>query len=184
MATPEQVRTWLHQAEADLAAAQVNAQGIKECHQRYWIQQCFEKALKAYALILFNGSDAEDAALCKLLSHSPMKRLEEHADDPQSNLPNMLERKHLWVLRREVEAFVGSLDNATFLKKIDALEPTHQNDNVSYRYPFMADDGYVAPAAFADWRLHLGDLMGAIAAVKTLVSEVGAAYKGFKRGPK
>jgi hypothetical protein len=39
MATPEQVKAWIRQAEADLTAANVEAPGLAECHRRYWLQQ-------------------------------------------------------------------------------------------------------------------------------------------------
>ena len=49
MATPTQVEQWLLQAEADLRASEALAADIRENHRRYWIQQAYEKAMKAWA---------------------------------------------------------------------------------------------------------------------------------------
>jgi hypothetical protein len=35
MATTKQVKAWIDQAEADLAAAKSQGDGISECHRRY-----------------------------------------------------------------------------------------------------------------------------------------------------
>ena len=47
MVTPKQVEQWLLQAESDLDEAK--AKGISEGHTRYWLQQSYEKAIKAGA---------------------------------------------------------------------------------------------------------------------------------------
>ena len=76
MATSTQVRTWIEQAHADLAATQVEDAGLRECHRRYWIQQSYEKAIKAYALMRWTGGPNDDAQFARLflLQHSPLAR--------------------------------------------------------------------------------------------------------------
>ena len=66
LATPEQVNTWIAQAEADLRASRVTGEGLCECHGRYWIQQSYEKAIKAYALMRWKGGPGEDAQFTRL----------------------------------------------------------------------------------------------------------------------
>src|SRR5262245_30106391 len=61
MATPKQVKTWIEQARADLVASRAEAGGIRECHRRYWIQQSYEKSIKAYALMRWTGTALDEA---------------------------------------------------------------------------------------------------------------------------
>ncbi len=177
MATPEQVSPWIRQAEADLAAARVESDGIAECHRRYWIQQSYEKAIKALAFTLLGGTDDENKALRQLLSHSPLKLLAERIVDPKTPLPKTLDRKRLRLLKRDLDAFVRRLDNAKFLEKVDDLEPTPHDEDPSYRYPFMAGGEYLPPIDFQDWELHLGGIAGAISAVQRLIRAVKDDYK-------
>jgi hypothetical protein len=177
MATPTQVRTWIEQADADLVAARVEHDGLGECHRRYWIQQSYEKAIKAYALMRWTGGAGDEAQFARLflLQHSPLTTVAE-ANTPLS--------KPLHLLAREVEAFVRSFDNATLLLKIDATTPRNDPAEVSYRYPFLVDGDYKAPASYDDWDAYQGNVAGAQAAVARLLGAVKDELKIFARTPK
>jgi hypothetical protein len=177
MATPKQVRTWIEQAEADLTAAGEDAAGLRECHRRYWIQQSYEKAIKAYALMRWSGTAADDTEFARLflLQHSPLKAVVD-ANAPLS--------KPLRLLAREVESFVRGLDNADMLLKIDATTPRNDPAQISYRYPFIEAGDYVAPASFEGWDAYQGNVAGACAAVGRLLGAVRKELKIFVRRPK
>jgi hypothetical protein len=177
MATPKQVRTWIEQAEADLAASRAKADGIRECHRRYWLQQSYEKSIKAYALMRWTGSAAQEREFAHLflLQHSPLKTVSD-ANAPLS--------KELHLLRREVLAFVHGLDNDKFLLQIDATTPRNDPAEVSYRYPFISDGDYVPPAAYEAWDTYQGNVEGALAAVGRLLKAVKDELSFFARKPK
>jgi hypothetical protein len=177
MATPKQVRTWLDQANFDIGASRVEAEGLQACHQRYWIQQSYEKSIKAYALMRWRGAPADEAEFTRLflLQHSPLKTLS------QANTPLS---KALHLLAREVEAFVRGLDNADLLLRIDATTPRNDPAEVSYRYPFVVDGDYVAPGAYDGWDRYQGNVAGARAAVARLLAAVHEELRIFARTPK
>jgi hypothetical protein len=177
MATPRQARAWIEQAEADLRASRVTAAPLAECHCRYWLQQSYEKAIKAYAMMRWTGAAVDDAQLTRLflLQHSPLRTLSE-ANTPLS--------KALHLLWREVEAFVRGLDNADILLKIDATTPRNDPAEVSYRYPFVINGDDVAPVSFDGWDSYQGNLVGAQAAVTRLLSAVKDEHRVFARTPK
>jgi len=175
MATPAQVDAWIQQAEADLRAARVVDEGIAECHRRYWIQQSCEKALKAYALMKWTeGAAAEELEFRRmfLLQHSPLKTL--------SGVGTPL-TKRLHLLRREVVLFVNGLDNAALLWKIDGTTPRNDPAETSYRYPFVHEGEYAAPAAFVGWDAYQGNATGACAAVNRLIAAVRDERSEFAR---
>ena len=177
MATTKHVKTWIEQAEADLVAAGVVTDGVGECHRRYWMQQSCEKAIKALALMRWTGSLGDDAQFTKefLLQHSPLKAVAEL---------NTSLSKPLHLLAREVEAFVRALDNSAALLKIDATTPRNDPAKVSYRYPFIVDGDYVAPASYDEWDAYQGNQAGAEAAVRRLIGAVKDEFKIFARTPK
>lgn len=177
MATPKQVRAWLEQAEADLQASRAEGDGTKDCHRRYWIQQAYEKTIKAYALMRWQGNAEEEAEFNRLflLQHSPLKVVST-AVTPLS--------KALHLLARDVEAFVRGLDNSALLVKIDATTPRNDPAEISYRYPFLVDGNYVAPAGYDGWDSYQGDAVGARAAVSRLISTVRDELRVFARAPK
>jgi len=178
MSTPKQVRTWIEQAEADLRASRATAPELAECHRRYWVQQSYEKAIKAYALMRWAGAAADEPEFTRmfLLRHSPLKTI----DQPPTPLS-----KRLHLLRRDVKAFVMRLDNVDLLLQIDATTPMNDPGEVSYRYPFIIADGeYVAPAAYEGWDRYQGNLAGALAAVGRLIGAVKEELKVFARTPK
>ena len=159
MAQPDEIECWLTQAEADLRSGDAEHPEIAECHRRYWIQQSCEKAIKAYALIRWTGSQAEEKQFAQLflLCHSPLKSVAT-AKTPLS--------KALHVLAREVEVFVRGLDNHDLLLKIDATTPTASPDEVSYRYPFRVGNKLKPPSEFDEWDTYQGNHGGAVAAVR------------------
>lgn len=177
MATPEQVRKWIEQAEADLKASRVTDESLGECHRRYWIQQSCEKAIKAYAMMRWTGSAAEEAEFSRLvlLQHSPLKNV---------IAPNAPLSKSLHLLSRQVEIFVRSLDNSGMLLRVDATTPRNDPAEVSYRYPFIVEGEYVAPISFDGWDNYQGNFEGVRAAVTRLIAAVKAELTTFARRPK
>lgn len=177
MATPRQVRSWIDQAEADLAAARVEAVGIAECHRRYWLQQSYEKAIKALALMKWTGGAADEAEFARqfLLQHSPLKKV--------GTTPTPLS-KALRALARVLDAQVHGMDNGNILLRIDATTPTSDPVEVSYRYPFLRDGQFLPPASFDDWDLYQGNFMAAESAVRRLIGVVKDELKLFALTPK
>jgi hypothetical protein len=135
MTEPKQVRSWIEQAEADLAAARTRGDGIAECHRRYWLQQSYEKAIKALALMKWTGGPRDETEFSKqfLLQHSPLTKV--------GATPTPLS-KALRLLARELDAHVRRLDNGGILRQIDATTPTIDPAEVSYRYPFRRDGDF------------------------------------------
>jgi hypothetical protein len=178
VATREQVEAWVEQAEADLQAASVASSSLRECHRRYWLQQSYEKSIKAYALMRWRGDAADEREFTKvfLLQHSPLKSM--------SDVSTPLSRA-MYLLRREVEAFVRSLDNDSLLMQIDATTPRNDPAEVSYRYPFLLRDGsYVPPASFEGWDDYQGNEKDARAAVTKLLRAVKGELRTFARAPR
>jgi len=177
MAQLEEVSAWLAQAEADLNAARVEDARFAECHRRYWIQQGYEKAIKAYALIRWNGSSRDlRFRMDFLLKHSPLKSIGATASLT----------KELYLLGREVESFVRGLGDAGLLMKIDDLETSSRPDQVSYRYPFRLQGGAaeLPPSEYSDWEACLGNRMGSTAAVERLIRKVRGELRIARRRPR
>ncbi len=128
-------------------------------------------------MMRWNGSAEDEAQFEKLflLQHSPLKTVS------QANTPLS---KALYVLWRDVVGFVGKLDNAGILRKIDATTPRNDPAEVSYRYPFIVAGEYIAPISFEDWDNYQGNIAGAQAAVKRLLAEVKKELQIFARTPK
>lgn len=156
------LRAWIRQAQADLVAGR--AEGVEPCHRRYWLQQSYEKGIKALGLILWQGHANEEGQLRRhfLGRHSPLKVLSrEAANDP--NVPRSLR-----LLLRQLQTELGTLDGAGVLKRVDENEATMNPTDVSYRYPFQdAAGSHVAPADWteANWDAYQGSAMGVVAAV-------------------
>lgn len=177
MVTRERVEAWVEQAEADLQAATAESSSLRECHRRYWLQQSYEKSIKAYALMRWKGTPADEREFTKvfLLQHSPLKAMSD-VSTPLSKATHLL--------RREVEAFVRSLDNAALLLKIDDTTPRNDPTEVSYRYPFLRDGSYVPLASFDGWDAYQGNAQGARAAVERLLRAVKGELRTFARAPR
>lgn len=178
MATRQQVKAWVEQADADLLAARAESSDLRECHRRYWIQQAYEKAIKAYALMHWNGTAQEQSQFERLflLQHSPLKTVAETMT-PLS--------KALHVLDRDVRAFVlkNLSGEASTLLKIDSTTPRNAPEEISYRYPFLVDGKYTAPIAYEDWDGYQGNFMAARGAVERLLRAVRAELKLFGLKP-
>jgi hypothetical protein len=175
VATLRQVEAWIEQAEADLLAASARAPELRECHRRYWLQQGYEKAIKAYALMRWNGGPENEREFHRtfLLQHAPLKVVSE-VSTPLS--------KAMYLLRREVEIFVRRLDNSEILLKIDATIPRNDPAEISYRYPFLQEGEYTSPARFDGWDAYQGNPQGTQAAVARLLRAVKDELKIWGRG--
>jgi HEPN domain-containing protein len=177
MALLEDVSNWLAQAEADLRAARAEHADVAECHRRYWIQQSYEKAIKAYAIIRWRGHPTDEQFRKEFLRrHSPLKGVE----PGKASLS-----KNLHVLARDVGTFVRGLDNAELLLKIDDTETSADPAKVSYRYPFYGSDARLAaPCVYDGWDGLLGNREGATAAVDRLIRAVRNELKVAARRPR
>ncbi len=67
------------------------------------------------------------------------------------------------------------------LLKIDAMTPRNNPAEVSYRYPFIVNGEYKAPASYEDWDAYQGNVAGAEAAVGRLLGAVKGELKIFAR---
>jgi len=176
MTSSEQIKAWIRQAEADLSAASAEAPGIAECHRRYWFQQSYEKSIKALALMKWTGvPDEREFAQNFLWKHSPLATI----STGKTPLP-----KKLYLLQRELTAFMIKLDGSALLKKLDATTPTTNPDDVSYRYPFRYNNEYVPPAEYPDWDHYQGNHEGIRAGVARLINAVKAELRMSARSPK
>lgn len=177
MPTSRRVKTWVEQAEADLRASRATHESLGECHCRYWIQQSYEKAIKAYAIMRWSGTAADDVEFTRLflLQHSPLRTI---------NTANAPLSKPLHLLRRDVIGFVRGLDNGEILLQIDATTPRNDPAEVSYRYPFVFNGADVAPVSFDGWDSYQGNIAAVQAAVRRLLSAVKAELSVFARTPK
>lgn len=178
MSTLRQVKAWLDQAKYDLGASRVADINVRDCHRRYWIQQSYEKAIKAYALMRWEPSPGDEGEFRRvfLLRHSPLRS----AAEPSSPLS-----KALWALTRMVSSFVDSLgEHASALRKIDDTLPSTNPNDVSYRYPLIFDGEHVAPGDFEEWDPYQGNLASARAAVDELLKSVNREFSAFARRSK
>jgi hypothetical protein len=166
MPDPDLLRAWLRQANSDLAAARADADGVAECHRRYWLQQACEKGIKALGIVLWAGRPSDDGRFraAFLHRHSPLRNLKTVPDIPRS----------LAQLLRGIEAEIRSIDGTGLILKVDATTPTTDPIDVSYRYPFV--DGrtgrVLAPIDYADWDVHQGNFEGVMAAIDRFLKAV------------
>lgn len=173
----DEVRAWLEQARADLLAASVMVDENTESHRRYWLQQAYEKAVKAFGLSLLESpTAAERAELRKafLGHHDPVQSIEKHA--PESKL--------IHALKRRVSTFVQSQRDYTALNRIEDHKARFDHTTMSYRYPFKRaqDATWITPAQFTDWSELLGSFDKSIEAVGSFVNSVENEYKKMRRG--
>ena len=168
MADAAQLLAWLRQARADLDAGVTGAETLAECHRRYLLQQACEKGTKALGLVLWDERTADASSFNRffLHRHDPLTRLREQSDLPRS----------LWALLRQVDAELGSIDNAPLLRQVDATSPSSDPSDVSYRYPFVdaRTGAVVAPVDLAtdDWDAYQGNEMGVSRAIGRLLDRV------------
>lgn len=162
MATLGEPKVWLRQARRDLAAARCGT--TDECHRRYWYQQSYEKAIKAYAITLVTSKNAQVLAGFRdsfLRHHAPLAVAKASEEEGEESMEHRLKRiypksweeivKTVVNVRRLTENFVDNLKHARSIRKIDATHPSMAVTAVSYRYPFQAS-GSTQSVAPADWR--------------------------------
>lgn len=176
MATPKQVEQWLRQAEEDLKAAEADADGISQNHRRYWLQQSYEKAIKAWGLMKwrYNADDEGQFHHVFLRRHSPFLFI----DNTNAPLP-----KSIHLLQREARVFVNGFAYSAVLIKIDATTPEFDETKVSYRYPFLVEDELVAPYAYEGWEAYQGEWAEVRRSVRSFIREVRGELAIFRRAP-
>ena len=178
MVLADKILAWIAQAEADFLAAGVKADGIAECHRRFWLQQSYEKSIKALGLMLWTGTTADERDFEKIfLVHSPLESLSEAHG-------NKLLSKSLFLLKRNLDAEINKLDSDGVLRKVDGTIPKKEVNEISYRYPFINDGRYLAPVHFEGWDGYQGPLDGVQASARRLLKLVKNQSKKFSRGPK
>jgi HEPN domain-containing protein len=141
----------LRQANYDLVAAQAGAAEIRENHRRFWLQQAYEKALKAWAILDFRSRDASEAMAFEkvyLLGHSPLYRFQHPNLEKHVNISRVLSRSLRTFLNRSLTA-----EDIRILETIDAMVPSDDPSVVSYRYPFLdpGSQALIAPSDFTAW---------------------------------
>jgi HEPN domain-containing protein len=174
-----QVECWLLQAEADFQAAKATAEGILECHKRYWFQQSCEKAIKAYGLLRFDPASAADEkafVLSFLRHHAPFTEFD--ASIPTS--------RAMHLLQREIGVFLRELPTFDTIEQIESTKPRMDPQYVSYRYPFKraTDPACIAPAAHEGWEVYQGNAMKVERAVRDLLRAVTDELKTARRAPR
>jgi hypothetical protein len=176
MAAPKQVEQWLRQADADLRAAEAEAEDISENHRRYWLQQSYEKAIKAWGLMKWRHSADDEGQFHHvfLRRHSPFFFI----DNTNVPLP-----KSIHLLQREARAFVNGLAYGAALIKIDVTTPEFDQTKVSYRYPFVIDDEHIAPSDYEGWDAYQGEWGDARRSVRSFLKEVRGELAIFRRAP-
>ncbi len=176
MATPKQVEQWLLQADSDLKAAEAASDDVSESHRRYWLQQSYEKAIKAWGLMKwkYNPDDEGHFRHVFLRRHSPFFFI----DNTNAPLPRSI---HL--LQREARIFINELPYAATLIQLDATTPEFDETKVSYRYPFVADDEHIAPCSYDGWDAYQGDWGEVRRSVRLFIREVRGELAIFRRAP-
>lgn len=124
--------------------------------------------MKALGLVLWDGQTADVTSFKHffLHRHDPLSRLR-----AQPGLP-----RPLWMLLRQIDAELGTIDNASLLRKIDATLPSTDPADMSYRYPFMDSHtgSVVAPVDVRTdrWDTYQGNERGVSRAVERLLERV------------
>jgi hypothetical protein len=177
-------RTYLEQAKADFRASQVTNPALLACHTRYFLQQAYEKSLKAYMLVKVDPDEHPQVLYLLrdtiLGSHSPLAdfRPEDDLSELQERLirqyPDHWQRgiKVLKTLRREAYGLLKGRRGANVLVQLDATRQSIRADVPSYRYPFFQGDETIVPSQWQGWDTYQGVLGEAVAAVSELVEAV------------
>lgn len=182
-------KLWLEQSRADLSAAQSNGAGILECHRRYWLQQAYEKAIKALMLAKLDGPDRRNPQVLLIVrdvllrSHTPLQDLpseetrEQMRERLEKQYPGQWQRgvKVVYLLVREIKQFIVSQTARGVLERIDDTRPSISADVPSYRYPFFEGDSAITPARWQGWTAYQGDEAAVVAALTELTAAVGKA---------
>lgn len=176
-------RSYLEQAKADFRVSQATHADLRACHTRYFLQQAYEKAIKAYMLAKLGPEDSQVEHLLRdtiLGSHSPLadfrpdEDLTELTDRLIRKYPNHWQRgiKVLKTLRREAYGLLSGRRGANVLVLLDATRQSIRADVPSYRYPFFQDGETIIPSRWENWDGYQGVLNEVVAAVSELVDAV------------
>jgi hypothetical protein len=176
---------WIYQAQADLDAGRGST--AHECHQRYWLQQACEKAIKALGIIIWNRPPALDGLFGKyfLHKHSPLAHLR-HELNQSTDADLVKHKKAFTLLLQQIESELRSLDGGGLLLSVDSTTPTTKPNDVSYRYPFRdSSNNVVAPRdwTITDWDAYQGNAMGVVRAVERFLHVVANRLRVNKRAP-
>ena len=171
------IECWIKQSQADLKAARDANSEAEECHRRYWYQQSYEKAIKAYGLLKFRSDDPREEREFR------QAYLRVHA--PFTSLSGSGFGGRLQVFGRQLRTFLYSLDNSAILIKIDESIPTVDPARVSYRYPFLDDrtGTYIAPVDYHGWDAYQGNEEGVRSALDRLLRKVRDELIISRRSP-
>lgn len=143
----QHLQCWIRQAEADLIAAEAAVSEVRENHRRYWLQQSYEKAIKAWGMLRYDpaGPAEQHEFLQHFLSrHGPF------ASRSAADIP-----RRLFLLRRQLLAFLNDrlADHTNALTQVDGTIPQLDPGAISYRYPFVPPDSgeYISPSDYDGW---------------------------------
>lgn len=177
-------RSYLEQAKADFRVSQVKHADVRACYTRYFLQQAYEKAIKAYMLAKLGQEHANIELILRdtiLGSHSPLADFR-----PQQDLTELEERlmrqypdhwqrgiKVLKTLRREAYNVLVGRRGANVLVQIDATRQSIRADVPSYRYPFFSGTETVVPLSWDGWDGYQGPFDDVVVAVRDLLDTVG-----------
>ena len=176
-------RSYLEQAKADFRASRVTHDDVRPCHTRYWLQQAYEKAMKAHMLAKLGQEDKEVEQVLRdtiLGSHSPLADFRPGEDLGElekrwtRQVPNHWKRglKVLKMLRREAYGLLHGQRGANVLAKLDATRQSIRVDLPSYRYPFFQGNEQIIPSRWEGWDDYQGALDDVVSAVGDLLGIV------------
>jgi hypothetical protein len=155
----------LRQAEADLEAARLAA--LAACHRRYLVQQSCEKAIKALGWATYvppKGGDGSEINSLFFNRHDPLLRL---TTEEKKKLT-----KPAHALLRNIETLLRRFQRRTTLEHIDATTPSSDAKRISYRYPFVSNDEWIAPADYDHWDDYQGRIDDVIDTADKLIRAV------------
>lgn len=176
-------RSYVEQAKADSRVAHVKHEDVRSCHTRYFLQQAYEKAIKAYMLAKLGTEHVNVEHILRdtiLGSHSPLAdfRPEEDLTELQERLtrqyPDHWQRgiKVLKTLRREAYGLLNGRPTANVLVRLDATRQSIRADVPSYRYPFFRGGEAITPSRWEGWDDYQGSFDDVAKAVEDLLNTV------------
>lgn len=173
---------WLAQAREDFALVS-KIGNAPECYSRYFLQQSYEKALKAYIISKLSGETRNVQKMLAetlLKTHSP---LSDYSHRDLSELESIFKKKYpaqwrrgisvLKLLRREALDLIRNDRQLRILEAVDATRPSLQVNKPSYRYPFFDGTQFVSPANWTQWDTYQGDSLKHIkSSIDVLIEKV------------
>ncbi len=190
-----QPNVWLEQAKSDEKASA--AKQLNECHRRYFMQQAYEKSVKALGLAILTRNQKSDKPFASVLGdyflnhHTPLTVLSESVtDDAKNDIKKRYPKKHeklikqlttfrIQLKRRMLDKVDAKVEG--IWKKIDATRPSKNSSKVSYRYPFLDGAIEIAPCAYNKWDAYQGSRTDVENAIKELFMRAGNAVKIAER---